>query len=114
VSSATASRRPWRQRTVIVPASLTLLACTVMGTVGWYFLGVAVGYNCGMSEADCGTIAKLWLAAAGLGVWLVAALTLVLLLAGRWRPRWRPPAAIGCWVLLPTAIGWFLLAGRLI
>jgi hypothetical protein len=114
VSSATASRQPWRQRTVIVPASLTLLACTLLGTVGWYFLGVAVGYNCGMSEADCGTIAKLWLAAAGLGVWLVAALTLVLLLASRSRPRWRPPAAIGCWVLLPTAIGWFLLAGRLI
>ncbi|HXZ75042.1 MAG TPA: hypothetical protein VEH31_29815 [Streptosporangiaceae bacterium] len=31
MSSATASRRPWRQRTVIVPASLTVLACTCSG-----------------------------------------------------------------------------------
>jgi hypothetical protein len=98
---------------VIVPASLTLLACTLLGTVGWYFLTVAVGYNCGMSEADCGTIAKLWLAADGIGVWLLAGLALVLL-ASRSRPGWRRPAAIACWVLLPTAIAWFLLAGRLI
>jgi hypothetical protein len=38
----------------------------------------------------------------------------VLLLASRARPGWRRPAAIACWVLLPTAIGWFVLAGRLI
>jgi hypothetical protein len=45
---------------------------------------------------------------------LLAAATVVLLLASRARPGWRRPAAIACWVLLPTAIGWFVLAGRLI
>jgi hypothetical protein len=98
---------------VIVPATLTLLACVLLGTVGWYFLAVAVGYNCGMSEASCGTVSKLWLAADGIGVWLLAVAAAVLLLASRARPGWRRPAAIACWVLLPMAIGWFVLAGRL-
>jgi hypothetical protein len=99
---------------VIVPASLTLLACTLLGTVGWYFLGVVTAYNCGMSEISCGTVAHLWLVADGIGVWMLAVAAAVLLLASRARPRWRRPAAIACWVLLPTAIGWFYLAGRLI
>jgi hypothetical protein len=39
VSSATAPRRrPWRQRAVAVPATLTLLACVLLGTVGWFLL----------------------------------------------------------------------------
>jgi hypothetical protein len=115
VSSATAPRRrPWRQRAVVVPATLTLLACVLMGTVGWYFLAVAVGYNCGMSEASCGPASKAWLVADGIGVWLLAMAAAVLLLASRVRPGWRRPAAIACWVLLPAAVGWFVLAGRLI
>ncbi len=52
---------------VILPTVLTLLACTLLGTVGWYFLGAALAFNCGMSELDCGTTAKLWLAADGIG-----------------------------------------------
>jgi len=106
-------REPWRQRTVIVPALLTLLACTLLGTVGWYFLGVAIAFNCGMSGTDCGTVAKLWLAAAGIGVWVLAAAAVILLVASRGRPGVRRSAAIACWVLLPAAVGWFYLAGRL-
>jgi hypothetical protein len=98
---------------VTVPASLTLLACVLLGTAGWYFLGVAVGYNCGISAVGCGITAKLWLAADDIGVWMLAATALVLVFASRARPGLRYPAAIACWVLLPTAIGWFLLAGRL-
>ena len=96
-----------------VPAVLTLLACALLGTVGWYFLGVAIGYNCGMSGASCDTTAKLWLAADGIGVWLLAVTAAVLLLASRARPGLRRPAAIACWVLLPMAIAWFILAGQL-
>ena len=106
-------RTPWRQRTVIVPALLTLLACTLLGTVGWYFLGVAIAFNCGMSDTDCGITAKLWLAAAGIGVWVAAAAVVILLVVSRGRPGVRRPAAIACWILLPAAIGWFFLAGRL-
>ena len=51
----------------MVPAVLTMLTCTLLGTVGWYFLGVAMAYNCGMSGIGCGTTAKLWLAADGIG-----------------------------------------------
>jgi hypothetical protein len=51
----------------MVPAVLTVLTCTLLGTVGWYFLGVAMAYNCGMSGIGCGTTAKLWLAADGIG-----------------------------------------------
>jgi hypothetical protein len=51
----------------MVPAVLTVLTCTLLGTVGWYFLGVAIAYNCGMSGIGCGTTPKLWLAADGVG-----------------------------------------------
>jgi hypothetical protein len=44
----------------MVPAVLTVLTCTLLGTVGWYFLGVATAYNCGMSGIGCGATAKLW------------------------------------------------------
>ena len=97
-----------------MPALLTLLTCTLLGTVGWYFLGVAVGYNCGMSETDCGITAKLWLAANGTGAWMLAVTAVVLLIASRGRPGFRRPAAIACWVLLPAAVGWFYLTGRLV
>jgi len=98
---------------VIVPASLTLLTCALLGTAGWYFLGVAVGYNCGMSAVDCGIMARLGLVADGIGVWMLAATALVLAFASRARLGLRCPAAIACWVLLPAAVAWFLLAGRL-
>ena len=106
-------RTPWRQRTVTLPAVLTVLTCTLLGTVGWYFLGVAIAYNCGMSEIGCGTTAKLWLAAAGLGVWVLAVTAAILPFASRGRPELRRPAAITCWVLLPAAVSWFFLAARL-
>jgi hypothetical protein len=99
---------------VIVPALLTLLTCMLLGTVGWYFLGVAVGYNCGMSGPDCATTAKLWLAANGIGVWMLAVTAVVLLIAGRGRAGFRCAAAIACWMLLPAAVGWFYLTGRLV
>jgi hypothetical protein len=114
VPSATAPRRtPWRQRTVTAPAVLTVLTCTLLGTVGWYFQGAAIAYNCGMSDIGCGTTAKLWLAADGIGVWILAMTAAILPIASRGRPRWRRPAAITCWILLPAAVSWFLLAGRL-
>ena len=47
----------------------------------------------------------------GTGVWLPAVTAAVLLLASRARPGLRRPAAIACWVLLPMAIAWFILAG---
>lgn len=86
-----------------MPAVLTLLACALPGTAGWYFPGVATGYNCGMSGAGCGTTAKLRLAAGGIGVWLPAGTAAVLLHASRARPGLRRPATIACWVLLPQA-----------
>jgi hypothetical protein len=98
---------------VTVPAVLTALTCTLLGTVGWYFLGVAIAYNCGMSGISCGTTAKLWLAADGIGVWILAVAAAILPFVSRGRPGLRRPAAITCWVLLPAAVGWFLLAGRL-
>jgi hypothetical protein len=97
---------------VAVPAVLTALTCTLLGTVGWYFLGVAIAYNCGMSGTGCGATAKLWLAADGIGVWILAVTAAILLFVSRGRPGLRRPAAITCWVLLPAAVSWFFLAGR--
>ncbi len=97
----------------MAPAVLTVLTCTLLGTVGWYFLGVAIAYNCGMSDIGCGTTAKLWLAADGIGVWILAMTAAILPIVSRSRPGLRRPAAITCWVLLPAAVSWFLLAGRL-
>jgi hypothetical protein len=98
---------------VTVPAVLTVLTCALLGTIGWYFLGVAIAYNCGMSEISCGTAATVWLAAAGIGVWILAVAAAILAAASRRRPALRQRAAITCWVLLPAAVSWFLLAGRL-
>jgi hypothetical protein len=98
----------------MVPAVLTVLTCTLLGTVGWYFLGVATAYNCGMSGIGCGATAKLWLVADGIGLWILAVTAAILPFVSRSRPRLRRPAAIACWVLLAAAVGWFLLAGRLI
>jgi len=47
----------------MVPTVLAVRTCTLLGTVGWYFPGVAIAYNCGMPGIGCGTTAKLWLAA---------------------------------------------------
>jgi type IV secretory pathway TrbD component len=63
-------------------------ACTLLGTVGWYFQGVAIAYNCGMSDIGCGTTAKLWLAADGIGVWILAMTAAILPIVSRGRPRW--------------------------
>jgi hypothetical protein len=107
------SRRTW---IVVVPATLTLLTCVTLGTVGWYFLAVAVGYNCGMSGAQsgsCGTAAHLWTLAAGLGPWLLASIAVALLVRGLHRPAFRPIGAVTCCGLIPLAVGWFLLCGRL-
>ena len=97
----------------MVPALLTALTCALLGTVGWYFLGVAIAYNCGMSEISCGTAAKLWLAADGIGVWILGVTAAMLPFVSRARPELRRPAAIMCWVLLLAAVSWFILAGRL-
>jgi hypothetical protein len=97
----------------MVPAVLTVLTCTLLGTVGWYFLGVAMAYNCGMSDIGCGTAAKLWLAADGIGVWILAVTAAILPFVSRGRPGLRRAATITCWVLLPVAVGWFYLAARL-
>jgi hypothetical protein len=97
----------------MVPAVLTVLTCTLLGTVGWYFLGVAIAYNCGMSGIGCGTTAKLWLAADGIGVWIVAVIAAILPFVSRGRPALRRSAAITCWVLLAAAVSWSYLAARL-
>jgi hypothetical protein len=97
----------------MVPAMLTVLAGTLLGTVGWYFLGVANAYNCGMSGIGCGTTAKLWLVADGIGVWILAVTAPILPLVSGGRPGLRRPAAITCWVLLAAAVSWFYLAARL-
>jgi hypothetical protein len=67
------------------------------------------------TTAGCPTsvAAKLWLAADGIGVWILAMTAAILPIVSRGRPRWRRPAVITCWVLLPAAVSWFLLAGRL-
>ena len=96
----------------MVPAVLTVLTCTLLGTVGWYFLGVTMAYNCGMSGIGCGTVAKLWLAADGIGVWILAVTAAIVPFVSRGRPELRRTAAISCWVLLAAAVGWFFLAGR--
>jgi hypothetical protein len=98
----------------MVPGVLTVLTCTLLGTAGWYFLGVETAYNCGMSGIGCGATARLWLAADGIGGMDPGR-------DGSDRAVRKPqPTRIAaacrnsCWVLLAAAVSWFLLAGRLI
>jgi hypothetical protein len=104
----------WRYRSVVVPALIALAICVFLGTAGWYFLAVATAFNCSASQIDCGTAANLWLAAAGVGEWALAATAVVLMAGSRARPPWRRPAALTCLVLIAAAVAWFYLAGRLL
>lgn len=101
----------WRPWTVQLPAAFATMVCFSLGTIGWIAAGALRSYNCVMTGGPplrgCSPASIWWLAAAGLGQWVLAAAVITLGIRSRSRPGFRPSGAIACWLVIPFAVGWF-------
>jgi hypothetical protein len=53
-----------------------------------------------------------WLAAAGIGQWVLAVAVITVGIRSRNRPAFGPVAAMARWLVTPLAVGWFALCLR--
>jgi hypothetical protein len=105
MNDATQPPGTWRPWTIGVAGALALVASLL--------LLVADGLGAVMASWDTPPPGRGWLRVAAIGHAVLAASSVALLATGVGRPRWRRPAAIMAWAIIPVGVGWFLLLGRL-
>jgi hypothetical protein len=114
VARADPGRQAWRPWTVQLPAALAALACVLLGTIGWFAVGLQTAIGCdpieGPAPAGCGGSGWPWATAGDLGQWVLAATVITVGIRSLSRPGSRRSAAIACWLAIPLAAGWFALS----
>jgi hypothetical protein len=95
----------WRPWTVWVPSTLGLVSSAL--------LLVAYGAAGIMSTWDTPMPGRGWLGVGAIGQCGLAGVTVVVLVTGVKRPRWRRTGAATAWMIIPVGAGLFLLTGRL-
>jgi hypothetical protein len=99
------ARPAWRPWTIWLPGLLALAVCGLL-VVADALAGV-------MGSWDTPAPGLAWIKAAVIGHCALAAASVAVLTLGVARPPWRRAAAIAAWMIIPAALAWFLLAGRL-
>jgi len=118
-AAAGAGRGDGRSCLADLAASVALAETFLLGTLGWFVVGFGTGstctddFSCGSGScAPCAT-AHAWVSAGGIGQWVLATATVVMLVAGMRRPGWRRAATIATCALIPVAGAWFAITAAM-
>jgi hypothetical protein len=95
----------WSPWTIWVPSALGLASSALL-IAGYGAAGI-------MSRWDTPMPGRGWLGAGAIGQCGLAGITLVVLVVGVKRPRWRRAGAATVWMIILAGVGLFLLTGHL-
>jgi hypothetical protein len=114
VTRADPGRQAWRPWTVQLPSALGALVSILLGTGGWLLIGAVTAAGCapieGPTPTGCGGSGWPWVVAGIGGQGAIAAAVITAGSRSSTRPGTRRSAAIGCWLAIPLAAGWFALS----